>query len=131
MNNPTVVFFDGVCNLCNGFINYLMKLDSRDRLRFGSLQGEAAHELLGAEADALASLVVVRDGEVYRESEALLQIGLALGGIHALGARTARVLPRGLRDFIYRSIARNRYSLFGKRDTCRMPTAEERGRFLS
>ncbi len=130
MTHPTVVFFDGVCNLCNGFVDYLVKLDRKGRLRFASLQGEAAHELLGAEADALASIVVVRDGEVFRESDAVLQIGLSLGGIHANGARVARIFPRGLRNFIYRLVARNRYSLFGKRDTCRIPNADERAKFL-
>lgn len=130
MYSPTVVFFDGVCNLCNRLVDRLVRLDRGGKLRFASLQGKAAHELLGAEADALASIVVVRDGDVFRESDALIQIGLALGGIHGLGARLLRIVPSGPRDFFYRLVARKRYALFGKRDTCRLPTGDERSRFL-
>jgi predicted DCC family thiol-disulfide oxidoreductase YuxK len=128
---PTVVFFDGVCNLCNGFIDWLMRADRQGRLRFGSLQGNAAQELLGPEADALATLIVVSEGQIYRESDAVIAIGLALGGIHAVGARVMKLVPGFIRNRLYRLIARRRYSFFGRRLTCRLPTAQERSRFLS
>ena len=130
MTSPTVVFFDGLCNLCNGFVNRLVRLDHGGRLRFASLQGKTARELLGAEANALASLVVIRDGEIFRESAAIIQIGLSLGGVHGLGALVLRLLPRVLTDFAYRLIARYRYQIFGKREFCRLPTEAERTRFL-
>lgn len=130
MASITVVFFDGFCNLCNSFVDRVIRLDRNGVVRFGSLQGNAAKELLGAEADGLASLIVVREGDVYRGADAVIQVGLALGGTHALGAKVFGLFPSGLRNFIYRFIARNRYRLFGRRDTCRVPTAEERARFL-
>ena len=128
--SPTVVFFDGVCNLCNGFVDWLIRMDKHGRLKFASLQGRAAGELLGPEADGLASIVVVREGQLYRESDAILVIGESLGGIHAFFAKLSALLPRRLRDAIYRFVAKRRYRIFGKRDTCRVPTAEERKRFL-
>lgn len=130
MPGLTVVFFDGVCNLCNGFVDRIISLDKKYVIRFGNLQGEAARELLGAEADALASLIVVRDGDVYRESDGVIQVGLALGGIHALGAKVGAIIPPRVRNSIYRFLARHRYRFFGKRDSCRVPTAAERARFL-
>lgn len=126
----TIVFFDGVCNLCNQFVDWLLSRDRHGLLRFGSLQGKAARDLLGGEADALASIVVVRDGQIYRESDAVLIIGQTLGGVYAVLAHLFKWTPRWLRDSIYRFIGQRRYRLFGKRETCRIPTPEERARFL-
>jgi predicted DCC family thiol-disulfide oxidoreductase YuxK len=126
----TVVFFDGVCNLCNGTVDFLIRADKQGKLRFASLQGKAAHELLGPEADEMAATIVVSDGEIYRGADAYIVIGARLGGIYGFAAALMALLPAFLRNGVYRFIAARRYKWFGKRDTCRVPTALERGRFL-
>ncbi len=126
----TVVFFDGVCNLCNGFVDFLIRRDRRGTLRFASLQGETAAKLLPDPVrSGLSSVVLWRDGQLLRESNAALVAITLLGWPwKVLGALL--VVPPPLRDFIYRWIADNRYTWFGKRETCRMPSPEEKDRLL-
>jgi predicted DCC family thiol-disulfide oxidoreductase YuxK len=126
----SIVFFDGVCNLCNGFVDFLVRRDRWRTLRFASLQGKTSLELLGPEAGReLASVVLYQDGEVLKESDAALRILELLGGPWRAVA-LFRIFPRFLRDWLYRLIARNRYRLFGKRETCRLPSPDERALFL-
>ncbi len=130
------VFFDGVCNMCNGVVSYLVGRDRERLFRYAPLQGETYRRLVG-ERPALAgvdSLVVTRekaDGtrEVLTHSDGPLFLARRLGGAwNLVGA--LRILPRFLRDGGYRLVARMRYRWFGKKETCRLPTAEERDRFL-
>ena len=131
-----VVLFDGVCGLCNRTVDFLLRADRRDRLRFATLQGPAAASLLagrGLPLD-LQTVIYLRhlDGaapELLERSNAILAILRDLGG----GWRAAaalRIVPRPWRDALYRLVAGRRYRWFGKRDTCRLPTPEERPRFL-
>lgn len=127
-----VLLFDGVCNLCNGTVDFLMRRDHRQVLRFASLQSDAAHQLLqkaGGTAATLDSVVLVHEGQVHLRSTAVLRTLRLLGLPWAL-AYALIVVPRPLRDAAYRLIARNRYRWFGRHDTCRIPTPEERARFL-
>lgn len=131
MTHP-VVLFDGVCNLCNGSVQFILKRDPQARFRFASLQSEAGRSLLvehGLDPDALSSVVVVEDGRVWQESSAALRIARHLPGAWKL-LRIFTVIPRPLRDAVYRLIARNRYRWFGKSETCWLPTPELKGRFL-
>jgi predicted DCC family thiol-disulfide oxidoreductase YuxK len=131
-----VVLFDGVCGLCNRTVDFLLRADRRGRLRFATLQGPTAASLLGERNLPLDLQTVLylrhRDGaapELLDRSSAILAILRDLGG----GWRAAaalRVVPRPLRDAVYRFVAARRYRWFGKRDTCRLPTPEERHRFL-
>lgn len=126
----SIVFFDGVCNLCNGFVDFLVRQDSKHVLRFASLQGKTSRELLGPGAgEKLASVVFYENGSTSTESAAVIRILSQLGGAWRLLA-LLRVIPVFLRDPIYRFIARNRYRWFGKRETCRLPSPEERTLFL-
>ena len=128
---PITVFFDGVCNLCNKTVNALMLEDVSRALRFAPLQGETAAALLPAtdRSDLPAGIVVADEHGVSRNSDAVIRICEALGGVWRLAA-LAKFLPRSLREGLYLLIARNRYQLLGKRDTCRFPTPEERSLFL-
>lgn len=131
MTHP-VVLFDGVCNLCNGSVQFILKRDPQARFRFASLQSEAGRSLLvehGLDPDALSSVVVIEDGRVWQESSAALRIARHLPGAWKL-LRVFIVIPRPLRDAVYRLIARNRYRWFGKSETCWLPTPELKGRFL-
>jgi predicted DCC family thiol-disulfide oxidoreductase YuxK len=127
-----IVLFDGVCNLCNGSVQFILKRDSQARFRFASLQSEAGRSLLvqhGLDPEALSSVVVIEGGRVWQESSAALRIARHLPGLWKL-LRVFLVIPRPLRDAVYRLIARNRYRWFGKTETCWLPTPELKGRFL-
>lgn len=130
-----VVLFDGVCNLCNGVVQFLIDHDPKAKLRFASLQSEAGRKLLlehgmkAPEGDP-DSIVFVVGGRAYAHSTAVLRIALALGGLWSVLA-VGYVLPRFLRDALYRFIARHRYSWFGREESCRVPTPELRARFLA
>lgn len=129
MANP-VVYFDGVCGLCNRFVDFGMRYDRQRRLRFAPIQGETAARRLRSDlATDPTTIVLEEDGNLRFRSDAILRIFHHLGGGWRL-LGLFRIIPRPLRDVIYEWIARNRYSWFGKRDTCRLPTPEEREAFL-
>lgn len=125
VKNHHVVFFDGVCNLCNGFVNFLIDRDKHDQFMFASLQSEEASGLLPNEIIQALDSVVVRtpEGKILRESDAVLELARVLGGVYSI-VYVFGILPKGLRDSIYKWVARNRYRWFGKRDVCRVPTKD-------
>lgn len=128
-----IVLFDGVCNLCNTSVNYIIDHDTDGYFKVASLQSDAAQALLAdyaLPADYLDSLVLVEDGEVYMRSTAALRIARRLDGAVRL-LTIFLAIPEPLRDIVYAWIARNRYRWFGKRDTCRLPTPELQERFLA
>lgn len=130
--NHGVLLFDGVCNLCNGFINFIIDNDPDAYFRFGTLQREPARSFLwsaGYDPDVLDSVVLVEDGTVYRRSDAALRVMQSLGFPWALLA-AFQAVPRPLRDVVYRWIASNRYDWFGKRAQCRLPTPDLARRFI-
>jgi predicted DCC family thiol-disulfide oxidoreductase YuxK len=126
-----VVFFDGVCGLCNRFVDFVIRHDSGGAFRFAPLQGETAHEHL-TEADVRdLKTFVLLDGEgTYRKSTAVLRVLGRLGGFWRAVATVLWLVPRPLRDVGYACVARHRYAIFGKKEACRLPTLAERGRFL-
>jgi len=127
-----IVLFDGVCNLCSGSVQFLLERDLEGIFRFASLQSEVGRSLMtrhGLDPDALGSVVLIEEGRAWQESSAALRIARHLPGAWKL-LRIFAVIPRPLRDAIYRWIARNRYRWFGKTESCWLPTPELRGRFL-
>lgn len=128
-----VVLFDGVCNLCSGSVQFILKRDPQGLFRFASLQSDAGRRLMtehGLDPDALSSVVLLEDGRAWQESSAALRIARRLPGGWKL-LRLFSVIPRPLRDAVYRWIARNRYRWFGKTEACWLPTPELKGRFLA
>ncbi|MFO1093407.1 MAG: thiol-disulfide oxidoreductase DCC family protein [Planctomycetaceae bacterium] len=126
-----IVFFDGVCGLCNSSVDFVLRRDRQGRLRFAPLQGATAARLLpAADRENLGSLVLWEDGNAYRRSTAVVRILRHLGGLWAVAAGCLWVIPAPIRNGGYRLVAGSRYSLFGKKDACRLPTPEERSRFL-
>ena len=127
-----IILFDGVCNLCNGFVQFVIRHDRGQRFRFASLQSDTARELLqnqpGAARD-LDSVVLIEDGRYYRQSTAALRILRRLGGGWPL-LYGLIVVPAFVRDRVYAWIAGNRYRWFGQRDACMLPTPELKSRFL-
>jgi len=126
-----VIFFDDVCGMCNGFVNLLLRIDHQQRFLFAPLRGETASKLLPPLPDDPTkwSMVYVDESGIHDQSDASLEVYRRLGGFWWL-LSLARLVPRVIRNPVYRVIARNRYRWFGKRDTCRIPSAEERTRFL-
>lgn len=128
-----VVVFDGVCNLCNASIDFLLRHDRRGVFRFASNQSGAGRKLLserGVDPENVQSVYLVEaDGRVSSKSTAVLRIARELGWPWRL-ATVFRVVPRPVRDVVYDLVARSRYRLFGRRQTCRLPKPEERARFL-
>ena len=134
--NP-IVLYDGVCGLCNRLNQFLLKRDSHNRFRFASLQSALAASLLkrhGADWQDLDTVYVVLDygqpGErLLARSDAIIYALTQLDGIWKLAA-VGRVLPRIVRDGIYSIVARNRYRVFGKHDSCMLPDPKHRDKFL-
>lgn len=132
IETKSVILFDGVCNLCNASIDFIIKRDTKDCFRVGALQEETGKKLLfGFEVNPeyLDSLVLIEKGQIYFRSTAALKIARSLSGAWPLFYGFI-VLPTGIRDGIYNWIGRNRYHWFGKKNTCRLPTPEERAKFL-
>lgn len=131
-SSHAVVLFDGVCNLCDGLVNFLIEHDPEGTLRFAALQSEAASPYLERcrlTAGLLEGIVLVEADRFSSESTAVLRIFWRLGGPWRIVAALL-VVPRPIRNAAYRWIARNRYRWFGRRDACRVPTPELEGRFL-
>ncbi len=127
-----MVLFDGVCNLCNGTVRFIARRDPGARFRFAALQSPIGRELLGLSAlpdGALETLVLLEEGRLFVRSTAALRIARRLSGLWPL-AYGAIVIPRPIRDGVYRLIARHRYRLFGRQETCMIPSADLRSRFL-
>ena len=127
-----VILFDGVCNLCNGTVDFVLRHDRKGRYHFAALQSEAGRRLASAngnDPDRLETILLIQNGRVHRRSGAVLRIASGLGLPWSLAA-VFLAIPWFLRDWAYQALAASRYSLFGKRDTCRLPTPEEQERFL-
>lgn len=125
-----IVFFDGVCSICNGTIDFLMREDENGVLKFASLQGSTAKKYPEIPQEEVpGSIIYLREGTVYSKSSAVLLLLKDLGGIWRV-LSFLRIIPKPIRNAVYDIIAHNRYRWFGKKETCRMPTAEERGRLL-
>ena len=132
-NSDPIIFFDGICNLCNASVDFVMRHDKRQRFKFASLQSEIAKDVLlgkGINLDDLESIVLYRNGQIIQKSNAVLSIAWTLGFPFCLGY-VFKLIPRFLRNYVYDVIARNRYKWFGKKSSCRLPTPEEQNRFLS
>lgn len=127
-----IVYFDGVCNLCNSAINFLIDQDKKQNLKFASLQSEAGEEVLrrfALPSDDYDSFLFLKGDQLFQKSEAVLEIVKLLGGAWPLLA-VFKIIPRLVRDWMYTQVAQNRYKWFGKRDECRLPTPELKARFL-
>lgn len=126
------MFFDGVCNLCNGAVRFIAANDPQRNFRFASLQSPQARELLGASTAGTRepeSIVLLAGGARYERSDAALHIALGLRAPWPL-AFAAILMPRAARDAVYGWIARNRYRWFGRTDACALPPPGLRERFL-
>ena len=127
-----VVVFDGVCHLCSGWVQFLLRHDRTRRYVFAPMQGDTGQRLMrehGIDPNDPSSFLLVRDGRAQTDSGAVIGVVTGLGGAWKL-AGILRAVPRALRDPVYRWIARHRYRLLGKRATCYLPSPADAARFL-
>lgn len=132
MAESAIIFFDGVCNLCNGAVQFVIKRDRREAFKFASLQSDFAKETLSGSALKVThgdSLVLLENGKLYEQSTAVLRIAKKMSGLWPL-LYAFIIVPPFLRNAIYRWVARHRYQWFGKQNQCWVPTRALKSRFL-
>lgn len=132
INQKQIILFDGVCNFCNFWVNFVIKRDKKDLFRFGALQSEKSKDLTNKfnfDTSNLDTFVLIAGDKFFTKSTAALMICKELNGLVKI-MYPLIFLPKFFRDFIYDMIAKNRYKLFGRRDTCRVPTEAEKKKFL-
>jgi predicted DCC family thiol-disulfide oxidoreductase YuxK len=130
--NDNIVPFDGVCNLCNGLVRFVIKHDRKGEIRFASLQSEYGNKLqarIGPGTRDSDTIVYSRKGIYFFRSDAVLNILKDMGGTWGI-FYILRIVPRFFRDFVYKVVAANRYRIFGKRETCMVPGPKIKERFL-
>lgn len=122
-----IIFFDGVCHLCDGTVQRLMKMDKTGILRFATLQYARENDMLNTNVD---SVILLHHGQLYFKSNAAIKILSILGGKYNWAARLFKIFPKVLRDLVYDFIAKYRYRWFGRYDTCIIPDTHQKARFL-
>lgn len=131
LSEQSIVFFDGVCGLCSHTVDFLLRLDRGGRLKFAPLQGETAAQLVPKKVrEDLNTFVFSSNGQLHYRSGAMARILMTIGGLWSVPGALLWLIPFPLRNLGYRIVARMRYRLFGKHEACRLPTVEERRRFL-
>jgi len=129
---PAIILFDGVCNLCNASVRFIIDRDHNQRFKFASLQSEIAQKMIREQAPHLAgtdSILLFQEGRVLIKSSAALTIARELDDAWPL-LYVFIAVPKFLRDLVYDWVARNRYEWFGKQNECRIPSVDERSRFI-
>lgn len=129
--NIGIILFDGVCNLCNSFVQKVITADKNNHFKFASLQSEAGQKLLAdkPEFKDLKTIIYLENGQIFTRSTAALKISKRLSGAWPL-LQAGYILPVFIRDGIYNLIAKNRYKWFGKKDQCMIPTPNIKSKFL-
>ena len=128
-----IILFDGVCNLCNGSVIFVLQREKEPVFQFASIQSEAGQRLLercGLPKDYSEAVVLIQQGNIYLGSTAALKIGQQLRFPWSFFASLGLIVPEPIRDWVYKQIAMHRYQWFGKRDVCMIPTENLRARFL-
>ena len=130
--SQAVIVFDGVCVLCNGWVRFLLRHDRARRYRFAAMQSDAGRALLarhGLDPGDPASFLLVEGGRAWTDIDAIRRVLVGLGGAWRV-AHALAVVPRVVRDPVYRALARNRYRLFGRHARCLLPPEDARDRFV-
>lgn len=132
MEGKHIVLFDGVCNLCNGAVLFIIKRDKKDRFRFAALESDLGKELLARhniDPSKIDSIVLISGDSAFAKAGAALRIAKYLTGLWPL-LYSLVIIPKFIADAVYDFIARNRYKWFGKKESCMIPTPELKSKFL-
>jgi len=131
-SNKLLILFDGVCNLCNSSIQFIIKRDTKNHFVFASLQSKIAQEILtsfGEDPQKLDSIVLFENGKLYKKSTAALRIAKKLKGFWK-SLYMFMIVPKFIRNLVYSIIAKNRYKWFGKQESCWLPNPDLKAKFL-
>ena len=131
-NSHSIILFDGVCNLCNSSINFVIKRDKNDRFKFATLQEEPGVSLLkryNIDTFNTDSIILIENGKAYVKSTAALRVAKKLSGGWPL-LYAFIIIPAFIRNWVYDYVAKNRYKWYGKKDSCMIPTPELKAKFL-
>ena len=131
-NTQNILLFDGVCNLCNGAVLFVIKRDKKEQIKFASLQSEVGKELLtqyNLPLNEFDSFIYIKNNQILLKSAAALTLMKDIGGVWQL-LYAFIIVPKFIRDFVYGVVAKNRYKWFGKQDVCMMPDKKLHSRFL-
>lgn len=129
---PAIIVFDGLCNLCTASVQFILRHERMPHFKFTPMQSKAGGALLAANGlapDDVDTFVLIEDGRPYLRSDAAIRVARHLSAPWSLATALA-IIPRPIRDWAYRIIARNRYQWFGRREACMVPSPEVRARFL-
>ncbi|MES2850725.1 MAG: DCC1-like thiol-disulfide oxidoreductase family protein [Bacteroidota bacterium] len=132
MDNNPVILFDGICNFCDGAVNFTIKKDKQKKIKFAPLQSEAGRQLLlqyGLPENYMSSFLFVENGKVYSRSTAVLRVCKYLKGLWPL-CYAFIIVPPFIRNAVYNFVGKNRYKWFGQKEECMIPTPDVRARFL-
>lgn len=132
-DEKNILLFDGVCNLCNASVQFVLKRDKQKKFLFASLQSEIAEKLLSEQPEYITdlhSIVLLKNGKLYDKSTAALHLAKDLSNAWPLFYYLFIWWPKGIRDAIYSYISKHRYRWFGKQDTCSIPDNSQKDRFL-
>jgi predicted DCC family thiol-disulfide oxidoreductase YuxK len=133
VGSKPLLLFDGVCNLCNGAVNFIIDRDPDHKFVFASLQsplGEQIAEQYQLPKEDFSSMVLLKNNTIFLRSNAALELARDLSGAWPL-IYGFKIIPRFLRDWVYRTVSANRYKWFGRQDQCKMPTMDTNSRFVS
>jgi len=132
-NNQALILFDGVCNLCNSSVNFIIKHDKKNKFIFAPLQSNIAQiklKEIGIDVSKIDSIVLIEENEAFYKSSAALKISKNLSGLYSFFYMFI-IFPKFIRDAIYDYVAKNRYKWYGKKETCMVPTEELKSKFIS
>jgi predicted DCC family thiol-disulfide oxidoreductase YuxK len=132
MSTQHIIIFDGICNFCNGSVNFIIKRDHENVFLFTPMQSKSAQDLIAkyqVKNVGFDTFLLIKNDECFYRTDAALEITKDLSGFWFL-FRALKILPSSFRDYFYRLLARNRYSVFGKSDVCMIPTPEVKSKFL-
>jgi predicted DCC family thiol-disulfide oxidoreductase YuxK len=124
-----LILFDGVCNLCNGAVQFIITRDKKEKFRFASLQSSLGRKFIDQSRVSTETIMLIKNNKIYDRSSAALEIAKDLSGAWP-ALYIFKIVPKFLRDGIYNLIAKNRYRWFGKKDECMIPSPEIKSKFL-
>lgn len=127
-----IILFDGVCNLCNKLVSFLIKHDENNIFHFAAMQTEVGEKIIDEYnlTDNIKSIILIKKGITYFKSDAIIEIAKQINGWPQI-LKYGFLIPKFLRDGIYNLIAKNRYFLFGKKEACPTPSEDDRKRYIS
>lgn len=132
MNSKPIILFDGICNLCNGVVQFIINHDPENKFLFASLQSDAGQQLLkqfNLPSENFNSFILVQNNKVYNKSTGALKVARQIKGAWSW-LYIFIIIPKFIRDTVYAWVGKNRYKWFGKKDACMIPTPELKARFL-